>query len=341
MSCSDLSVICLTPVKNEEWILDRFLQCASLWADQIVVADQNSTDDSREIARSYDKVYLIENPSDEFNEPERQKLLIETARDLVSPPRLLITLDADEILTANVLASQEWESVKTADPGTVIEFSRIELIHSPSTYFEHSVRDNQTRFQFGYVDDGADHVGSKIHSPRVPIPDGAPRLQLSDVSVLHYQFCDWDRMLSKHRWYRCYERLEFPDRSAVDINQQYSWMHRRSVDVRPCPSHWLDAYQKRDIDMTTIKTADSFWWDWEVLAWFAEHGLEPFQSLDIWNIDWERLRQIGLEQGRDKLPDFPIESPQSLHHRIGLKLLREPDWLRSHRLSRSIARLLL
>ena len=28
-------IICLTPVKNEEWILRRFLRLASLWADHI------------------------------------------------------------------------------------------------------------------------------------------------------------------------------------------------------------------------------------------------------------------------------------------------------------------
>ena len=73
-------IICLTPVKNEAWILERFLECASLWADQIIIADQGSDDGSREIARSFNKVQLIENSAKVFNEPERQKLLIEAAR---------------------------------------------------------------------------------------------------------------------------------------------------------------------------------------------------------------------------------------------------------------------
>ena len=83
-------VICLTPVRNEEWILDRFLRCASLWADHIIVADQGSDDRSREIARSFPKVTLIRNDSAEFNEPERQKMLIDAARQIPGP-RLLIS----------------------------------------------------------------------------------------------------------------------------------------------------------------------------------------------------------------------------------------------------------
>ena len=36
------TVVCLTPVKNEAWILDRFLKCAGLWAEHIIIADQGA-----------------------------------------------------------------------------------------------------------------------------------------------------------------------------------------------------------------------------------------------------------------------------------------------------------
>ena len=73
-------LICLTPVKNEAWILHAFLKATSLWADYIIIADQMSTDGSREIALSYPKVILIDNDNQEFNEVERQKMLIDKAR---------------------------------------------------------------------------------------------------------------------------------------------------------------------------------------------------------------------------------------------------------------------
>ena len=96
-------IICLTPVKNEAWILDKFIQCASLWADCIIIADQMSTDGSRDIALKYPKVRLIDNDSEAFNEPERQKLLVDAARQIHfnGQRRLLISLDADEFLTSN------------------------------------------------------------------------------------------------------------------------------------------------------------------------------------------------------------------------------------------------
>ena len=50
------AVICVTPARNEAWILERFLRAAELWADHVIVADQQSTDRTVAIARKFDKV---------------------------------------------------------------------------------------------------------------------------------------------------------------------------------------------------------------------------------------------------------------------------------------------
>jgi glycosyltransferase involved in cell wall biosynthesis len=61
-------IVVLTPIKNEEWILERFLSVTSQFADLIIIADQNSTDSSRNICQKYPKVKLIENKSDQYDE---------------------------------------------------------------------------------------------------------------------------------------------------------------------------------------------------------------------------------------------------------------------------------
>lgn len=43
-------IIVVTPIKNEDWILDRFLSTTSLWADNIIIADQCSTDFNFQLA---------------------------------------------------------------------------------------------------------------------------------------------------------------------------------------------------------------------------------------------------------------------------------------------------
>jgi hypothetical protein len=43
---SNTTVACLVPVKNEAWILERFLRSAEQWADVIVLGDNGSTAES-------------------------------------------------------------------------------------------------------------------------------------------------------------------------------------------------------------------------------------------------------------------------------------------------------
>lgn len=218
-------IIVLVPVRNEAWILKPFLECASLWADHIIVADQLSEDGSRELALAYPKVTLIENPSAEFSEVDRQRLLIAVARRIPSP-RLLVAIDADEIISANIIDSPEWKAALQQPPGTVLEFAKVELYGSTEQYFLHSVEDKSSAIPFGYVDDGAEHEGSIIHTCRIPEPADAPRFRLQDVVVLHFTRTHLRRAESKDRWYRCFERITFPEKNLLTIYRLYDFFER-------------------------------------------------------------------------------------------------------------------
>jgi hypothetical protein len=318
-----MQVIVLCPVKNEAWILERFLATASCFADHILIADQQSSDTSRAICSQYPKVTLIENTSSVFNEPERQKLLIEKAREIPGS-KLLLALDADEILTANILADlPEWNTVMSSPPGTVIEFERIMLWKSPLYYNTLYNKDGIGEwFAVGYVDDGAKHHGQIIHSPRVPIGIHSPRLRLHQIKIMHYQFCDWERALSKHRFYRCFERAINPRRSPTEIHRLYD-IH--PVEIRHlCPSRveWFRGWEERGIDVTTIIQDVNYWWDWEVLKYIADNGVQLFRNEDIWSVDWETKRQAGLTAGREGLPVQPVKDPRNKIGRILMKIRR-------------------
>src|SRR5690242_9248978 len=121
------SLICLTPVKNEAWIFERQLQCSSLWADNIIVGDQMSTDGTREIAQRFPKVRLLDNKSPGYDEGERQRIVFEAAREIPGK-RILLAIDSDEAVTANWMTSSEWNALRDAEPGTVIRFQWVNLL---------------------------------------------------------------------------------------------------------------------------------------------------------------------------------------------------------------------
>lgn len=293
-------VICLTPVKNEAWILERFLKLASLWADHIIIADQMSTDGSREIARSFEKVILVDNNSEAFNEPERQKLLITEARKIIGP-RLLITLDADECFTTNICISPEWQTILNSKPGTIFKF---QWVHFQADLLTMRVDKHQP---WGYMDDGAEHEGLKIHSFRIPLPKGNSILELNDIKVIHFQFTDWNRMQSKHRWYMCYEYLNIPNKSAISIYRMYHQMNSYPNDVyKQIPIEWKEDYNKLGIDITSVFCEKKLWWDIQILNWLKEYGNQRFRILAIWKTNWRELAEIHnipiVEEFRDPRP---------------------------------------
>jgi GT2 family glycosyltransferase len=56
-------LICLTATRNYGWVTRAFLKSNSLWADLIIIADQHSTDGTREIVSEQFKnnVLILQN----------------------------------------------------------------------------------------------------------------------------------------------------------------------------------------------------------------------------------------------------------------------------------------
>lgn len=282
------TVICVTPVKNEAWILDRFLSAASLWADYIIIADQMSTDGSREIALNYPKVILVDNTSKEFNELDRKRLLINEARK-IKGPRMLITLDADEIFSPEIFTSGEWSEVLNQKPGTVIEFQWANLLPDLKkmwlSYY----------FPWGYMDDDNEDydIGLKknsIHCARIPMKENSPRYKVESFKVIHFQFTDWKRMIHKHYYYQCLEVINNPHKGAIEIYRQYHHMDAISknnqIDI---PIEWVKNYKNHDINILKLNKEEIYWYDLEIVKFFVEYGVSRFRKIAIWEIDWVKI----------------------------------------------------
>lgn len=271
-------IICLTPVKNEKWILDKFIQAVSLWADYIIIADEQSNDGSKEIAKSYEKVILIDNNQKSYNESSRQRLLISEARK-IKGKKLLIALDADEFLTANFHASKEWEIMLNAQKGTTFTFDWVNIRPNFKKYWTISP------LPFAYMDDGLEHSIEKfIHSQRIPINNNGEVVKLKDIKILHYQYVDWKRMQSKHRWYQCYELIKEPSISSILLYRKYHHMYAlKNKKFKNIRDEWFSYYEENDIDMTSIEIQKSYWWDYEVQDFLEQYGEQFFKKLNIWN----------------------------------------------------------
>lgn len=288
-------VICVTPVRNEAWILDRFLHGAALWADHIIVADQASTDASADIARAHPKVVVVENTAAGYDEGARQRLLLDAARRIPGR-RLIVALDADEALSSTWQDSAQWDAARAAAPGTSFAFDWVNVMPAGDSAWI-----PPQRIVFAFIDDGIEHRGERIHSTRVPVTDPTRVVPIDDVKVLHFQHTHWKRMRSKQRWYQCWEALEHPSKRPIQIYRQYHRMDAFPRDeLHSLDEGWLNGYLERGIDMRTAAQDDLYWWDEEVFDWIVEHGPHAFTKLALWDVDWS---DIGRRLGREVAPE--------------------------------------
>lgn len=289
------TVVCLTPVWNEAWILERFLARASIWADHIVIADQGSDDGSREIARRHPKVTLLENASASYDEGARQRLLVDAAR-AIPGPRVLVALDADESLSDTVRESSTWRDAISAPPGTVIRLPLVNLLPGLEEAWVPA-----EPFVVGLVDDERPHTGERMHSTRVPVCPDAPTFDLVDVAVLHYQYLDERRMRAKQRWYQCLERVTLPRKRPAEIYRQYHYMDAwKTEEICPVQPSWLDGC----IGGPDARAGGEDAWHRRILDLMRAHGAAAFRRVDIWDVDWaSEAKRLGVDVVPSRLSD--------------------------------------
>jgi hypothetical protein len=305
----DTQVICITPVRNEAWILERFLAAAELWADRIVLADQRSTDATRAIAARFTKVEVVDNHSPGYDEGARQRLLLAAARKIPGE-RLIVALDADEALTAGSWESAEWAAAKAAPPGTVFSFDWVNVLPGLD-----QAQVAEAQLPFAFRDDGTEHVGERIHSTRLPLSPGAPVRRMHAVKVLHLQYTAWARMRSKQRWYQAWEAVHHPDKRPVQIFRQYNRMLAfPPEELRPVDPAWFAGYERCGIHLTRHPADSVYWWDEEVLAWLLTRGRGTFRRIALWDIEWQRIAaRTGVDAPVGALTDPRSRFERAVH----------------------------
>lgn len=286
-------LICLTPVRNEAWILRAFLEATSIWADHIIVADQMSTDGSREIALSYPKVILIDNNNADFNESERQSLLINRARE-IKGDKILFALDTDEIFAANFRQTKDWEKIINSIPGDVFWFKWAQVMPDKKHYWI-----THSSFPWVFHDDGIEPHGNyarNIHSIRIPYPiDEKQMYYVEDFKVLHFQHIFPERNKSKQRFYMFVD-YSLNKRSIVKLSRTYLPKEvEEHFDI--LLSEMI--YEKENgfdiFDLIDLRTT-KFWFDLYVAERINQKGIDFFRSLDIW--DYSFLKTFNYNDPR-------------------------------------------
>ena len=276
--------VVMTPVRNEAWVLRAYLEATSQWADYIIVADQMSTDGSREIAKEYPKVILVDNKNPEFNEAERQSMLVAKAREVAAGrDTLLWGLDADEVLAANTFETEDWKHIINSVPGDVFWFKWAEICPNQKEYWLSPT----TYYPWLFHDDGKEPHGNYVrnmHSMRIPYPIQAKQIYfVDDFRVLHLAYLNKHRVASKRRFYQFVD-WEMNHRSPVTLSRSYT-QTKKGNQVLSLPDDFLYHEDVNGFDL--LKMVDTevtkCYMDEYIVDRFQRHSIKELRKLDIWD----------------------------------------------------------
>jgi hypothetical protein len=293
------AVICVTPIKNEAWILDRFLRMASEWADYIVIADQCSDDRSPEIAKSFEKVIYILNTG-EYDEKSRSQLLLNEVRRIKADKKLVVCLDADEALTLNWEESEDWVLLLESEPKTIFEFNWLNLLKGN----EFSAI-NISEAKLAYIDDDISTFDLNInfHAPRHPNIKNPKAIELSSIGILHFQYLAVNRYFQKNSWYQIKEVIDKNNRDFVSIFRSYhKHINPDENTLIELNKYWIKS-DNSTINIFDIEDNQNLnWYGRDVNNILNRYGPEKFKLLNIWDFDWNRLDTTDESKNRIKDP---------------------------------------
>jgi hypothetical protein len=295
-----MKIIALMPVRNEAWVLAHSLACLSAFCDIVLVNDQRSEDESREICRRFPKVVLLESPDALVCEQARWQLL-DAARDY-DGANLLWCTDADELMSPALVARFVAADRDALKPGTVVECRYYHLWNRADRYrldgspyapsWKAVARRDDRQMDFSRV------RRLPLHEPRVPLDGANGTIRAADLPVLHLQWLLTERNQMKQAWYRCREWLDGV-KTAAEINEFYSiTLPDHRIRTEAVPARWVEDVTFPDLAVDHLPS----WQERDMLAWFDARGPEFFERLEIWHI--RRLRdEFRRRAGRRPAPD--------------------------------------
>lgn len=301
-----MNIVALLPVRNEAWVLRHSLACLSGFCDVILVNDQNSEDESRDICRQFPKVTMLESTESLVCEQARWQLW--DAARAFGGCNLFWCTDADELVSPRLVAAVLDRRRSELEPGTILECGYYHLWESPDRYRDDGSRYGPHGKPVAIVDDGrVDYDRSRrlpLHEERVPVAPGAPLLRASDVPVLHLQWLIANSNQMKQAWYRCREWLN-GEKSAAAINAFYSvTFPAPRARTTPVPREWTADVTFPDSSVDQEPT----WHQREIFDWFDQYGVEFFEPLEIWHVATLR-REFARRAGRRAKPDRSYTAP--------------------------------
>lgn len=258
-----MRLIACCSMRDEEWIVEHWLQRTSEFADGIIVIDDGSTDNTPRMVEGCRKVIaLLRNPNGGIGVTRRNRnLMLQSAR--THGAEWVMIIDADEIMDVR-LADRIEELLNQSDVGRIF-FREVTLWRSNRFYRvdkpEMYARDTGTNQILRMTPELRWVLPSQftlhrrlLHSLRTHRFGRAPiagneslqgllgeTLQVTDLVRCHYHFVDWERAWRVHMRYAIRDSIQFK-RNLHEVDAVLAWATARldetGLKLAPVKPEW-------------------------------------------------------------------------------------------------------
>lgn len=278
-----MKIVAMLPVRNEDYCLGLTLRALLMWADQVVIAMHNCTDESfnivREAWKETGRIMSYPSTNEHWDEMGMRQQLLVDARSLDATH--VVILDADEMLTGNLLGTIR-SIIEAISPGRILQLPGYNLRGGIDRYHANGIWGNRW-FATAFPDDPRlGWTGDRFHQRK---PQGMPLVDYSPIGqsgggVMHLWGASLRRLSAKHRAYRIQEALRWPKKDPAEIERMYS-LAECGTGTHDSPLTWK------------YSSVPSSWW--ESYAHLMEH-----LHVDAipWQEAWcdEQIRIYGRER---------------------------------------------
>lgn len=296
-------LIVITPVRNEAWVLDAFLTCTSSWADYIILADQHSDDGTREIAAKYEKVILIDNPTQEWYEYLCRTRLLEEA-EKIPGDKVIFGLDADEFFSEGFEKTASWERITHSQGNEIFCFNWLNLFDNFNT-----AEYTQMHYEWAaHYDTSVDVVAEyskrethAVHCARIPcLEENRCRyIDVDDFWVVHLSKLNHEKIRQKMDFYQVTWMDKNKDKAnVIAMYRDYSKFYPDEIVRLDQPVRLCCMNDDKDYSgLVQVSDYGKHFVD-EMLQVFEREGTEKFAKLCIWDNPY--LKAAGIN------PHLPI-----------------------------------
>lgn len=303
-----MKLIATMPVRNEAWVVGLSARVALMWCDELVILNHASHDGTVEILADLQhefvgRVHLISVPESQWDEMQHRQFMLELAR--AKGATHIAIVDADEILTGNLVAFEPYPWEKgghpwiglTAEYGEIVQLPLYNMRCAVDRYHVNGVW-GQRIASVSFEDDPRLHWWQAFREQEYQHHQREPRgmalvpykpMTQGRGGVMHLWGASERRLIAKHALYKMRDWLEHPELGLRKIDFDYSQAvyGRPPHDVpadwqfKKAPESWWAPYSHL---MKYLDVKAEPWQEAECQRLYMKHGAETFAGLDLFGV---------------------------------------------------------